>query len=153
MPVTQLDATPTTSLAVSYDVREGGQLAGRLRFRQRREIGRLAVGGRRYTVREALEGEGYELVVRGRVLARAEKPSEFSRAFEIDYGGDRWELRARPMRRAFKILHRGRRVAEVEPADWYKRHARLTAPDGIEEELSYFFMVLVLLWWRRKRIA
>lgn len=152
MTLLQLDATPTTWLAVSYDVR-GGDAKARLRFRWREEAGRLEVGGRTYRVqREDPEGT-YVLERRGRRLATARRPSDFARAFHIDFGGDLWELHARPMRRRFKVLHRGRRVAEIEPAAWYKRHARLTAAEGIPEEVGYFLMVMVLLWWRRKRIA
>ena len=152
MTLLQLDATPTTWLAVSYDVR-GGDGTARLRFRWREEAGRLEVGGRTYRVHREDPDGVYVLERRGRRLATAGRPSDFARAFHIDFGGDRWELHARPMRRKFKILHRGRRVAEVEPAAWYKRHARLTATEGIPEEVGYFLMVLVLLWWKRKRIA
>jgi hypothetical protein len=51
------------------------------------------------------------------------------------------------------VLHRGKRVGEIDPAAWYKRHARLVIPEGVPEELGYFLIVLVLLWWRRRRIA
>ncbi len=151
--LTQLDATPTTWLASSYDLRGGTGGTGRLRFRWREEEGRLDVGGRRYRFLRQDSGGVYILERRGRTIATAVKPAEFSRSFEIDHRGDRFVLSARPMRRAFKILHRGRRVAEVGPAAWYKRHARLSAHQGIDEELGYFLMVLVLLWWRRRRIA
>jgi len=95
----------------------------------------------------------YILERRGRRIASAAGPTEHARNFEIDYRGERWELRARPKRHAFKILRRGRRVAEIGPASWYRRHARLEAPAGIDDELAYFMMGLTLLWWRRKRIA
>jgi len=150
--VIQLDATPTTWLAITYDLRGGGHGTGQLRFRWREEEGRLDIGGRRYRFSRDEQGN-YRLERRGRLIATAGQPGDFSRAFEVHHQGDVWELRARPMRRAFKVLHRGRPVAGVEPAAWYKRHARLTAVDGIDEELGYFLLVLVLLWWRRKRIA
>lgn len=155
--VLQLDATPTTWLAAAYDVRGGSGGTARLKFRWLEEQARLDVGGRRYQIRHEPSPFGstgtYLLECRGRRLASASKPSEFSRAFVLDHGSGQWELRARPMRRAFKVLHRGRRVGEIEPAAWYKRHARLAIPDGVPEDLGYFLMVLVLFWWRRKRIA
>lgn len=153
MTLTQLDATPTTWLAVGYDVRGSSMGTGHLRFRWREETGHIDVAGRRYRIRRTDEGGLYVLERRGRRLASAVRPTDFARTFDIDYKGDRWELHARPMRRAFRILRQGRRIAEIGPASWYKRHARLQAPAGIDDELAYFLMVLTLLWWRRKRIA
>lgn len=153
MTLTQLDATPTTGLPMSYDVRGSADGIARLRFRWREDAGRLDVGGRRYRIRRIDPDGAYVFERRGRRLATAQRPSDFARSFHIDFGGDHWELHARPMRRAFKILHRGRRMAEVGPAPWYKRHLRLRAPSGIDEELGYFMLVLALLWWRRERIA
>ncbi len=153
MTLIQLDATPTTWLAATYDLRGGNEGTARLRFRWRAEAGHLDVGGRRYRIRRIDPEERYVLERRGRRIASAQRPSDFARSFTIEYQGQRWELHARPMRRAFRILHRGRQVASIEPAEWYERHARLRAPEGCDEELGYFLMVLVLLWWRRKRIA
>jgi hypothetical protein len=151
--LTQLDATPTTRLPVGYDVRGSAGGIARLRFQWRGEAGRMDVGGRQYHIRRDESDGAYVFERRGRRLATARQPSEFSRSLQIDFGGDHWELHARPMQRAFKVMHRGRRMAEVGPATWYKRHARLNAPEGIDEELGYFVLLLALLLWRRRRIA
>ena len=153
MTLTQLDATPTTWLAVGYDLRGGSMGMAHLRFRWRDEAARLDVGDRRYRLKPSPEGGTYTLERRGRKIASATWPADLGRSFSIDYRGERWDLRARPKRKAFRIVRQGRRVAEIGPASWYRRHARLEAPFGIEDELAYFLMGLTLLWWRRKRIA
>ena len=127
MTLTQLDATPTTRLPVEYDVRGSGEGLARLRFQWREEAGRLDIGGRQYHIRREPRDGSYVFERRGRLLATAGRPSEFSRSLHIDFRGDRWELHPRPMRRTFRLRHRGRGMAEVGPAEWYKRHARLLA--------------------------
>ena len=71
-----------------------------------REKGLLTVHGIDYMVyREGLTSGAFILELDGTVLARAEKPSAFHRAFLIEHAGKQYTLRAKSaFRRAFLLL-------------------------------------------------
>jgi len=147
--VTQLDATPTSWLATTYDVRGGTAGLARLRVRWTSGEASLRIGSRRYRwTRVGRPGGPWRMERRGHPVALAHDRSLLAPSFAIRFAGQRYELRARPGRRAFRVERNGRAIGAIEPVAWYSRHARLTVREGLPEELAYFLVFLVLASWQ-----
>ncbi len=133
---------------------EAGRLAGEVRLSAWRERGSVAIGGVEYRVtREGMLG-AFVLEGPGGVAAQAEKPSAFSRAFALEYGGRQLTLKAAAVwSRRFVLGDAGATIGAVVPAGIFSRQARAELPEDNPPEVRLFVIWLSLMMWRRETRA
>jgi hypothetical protein len=146
-----LTATPVRWFSWDFVITEGTQTIAAIDVSWWREAGELAVQGRSYRVyRERLMSGAFILASAGSVLARAEKPSAFRRAFIIEHAGRRYTLRARsPFQRAFELLDGSRLVGAISPEGIFTRRARVDLPEDLPLAMRVFILWLAVVLWRR----
>jgi len=117
-----------------------------------REKGVLTVRGSTYDVyREGLVSGAFLLESSGSLLARAEKPSAFRRAFELEYGKKFYTLQAESaFRRKFVLTEGGREVGWLSPDGVFTRRATADLPEGIPLPVKVFIIWLVVILWKRE---
>lgn len=96
-----------------------------------------------------LSGDFYVEAPEGR-LAAADKPSAFTRRFEIQAGEREFELAAvSPFTRSFELREWGRAVGSVRPVSIWTRSAEADLPENLRMPTRVFLIWLVKVMWRR----
>lgn len=116
-----------------------------------RERGTLAVGGAVFRVqRERIFSGAFQLEKDGTVIARAWKPSAFTRRLVIDAGGIPFELRPRnPFSRSFGLFEGERRIGTLSAAGIFSRRMHVNVPERVSLPLSSFMVWLTFVLWMR----
>lgn len=118
-----------------------------------REKGAMTIDGATYQVsREAVMSGDFVLERAGSVLARAEKPSVFRRAFVIRHAGREYTLRPRALfRRAFILMDGSRQVGSIAPTGAFTRKAAADLPHDLPLPVRMFIVWLTVISWRREQ--
>jgi hypothetical protein len=146
-----LMAVPARWFSWDFAVLEGSQVIAAIDVSWWREEGELAVQGRTFRVyREGLMRGAFVLESAGSVLARAEKPSAFRRAFVVEHGGRRYTFAARsPFQRAFELRDGSGAVGAIAPLGIFTRRARVDLPEDLPLAVRVFIVWLAVILWRR----
>ena len=146
-----LKAIPKRWFSWDFTVMEGSQPVADIDVSWWREKGLLTVHGTDYTVyREGLMSGAFILELDGTVLARAEKPSTFHRAFLIEHAGKQYTLRAKSaFRRAFLLLDGSREIGALSPEGIFTRRATVEFPEELPLPAKVFIIWLAVILWKR----
>jgi hypothetical protein len=146
-----LRATPRSIFSGAFTGRRGGEVVAEIDpawFGERAEV---TVDGEPYALtRESVLEGTFAMRSGDRVVASARKPSAFTRAFEVELGGRRLELKAVSVwRREFGLFEGGSLIGRIAPAAWLGRTAVIDLPDDLPPHAQVFLFWLVLVLWRR----
>jgi hypothetical protein len=84
------------------------------------------------------------------LVAKADKPSAFSRRFVITAAGREMTLAAEsPLTRRFRLTENGRTIGTIRPNHFLTRKCTIDLPEDIETPVQIFIFWLVVLMWRR----
>jgi hypothetical protein len=146
-----LHATPQSIFSWDYTVLRGRAVMAQIDMSWFRERAEVEIGDQTYSVhRESIVQGTFVLQSRGQVLARAQKVSAFSRAFDIDCAGQQLELKAVSIwTRQFGLFRNGRQIGRIGPRGWLGRSAVIDLPGDISVPVQVFLFWLVLVLWRR----
>lgn len=119
------------------------------------ESGEVKVGAVAYHVsREGRFSGDFLISGAGSTLARARKPSPFSRTFEIRHEGQQYVLRkASFFGRGFVLLKGDRQVGSVSRMALFSRSALIDLPDELPLAVQVFITWLVFVSWKRSARA
>jgi hypothetical protein len=146
-----LQIVPTHWYSWNVTVRDASRPVAAIATSWWREKGTLTIDGVTYRVsREAPLFGAFVLEHAGRVLAQAEKPSIFRRAFVIRHAGRAYTLRPESMfRRAFVLRDGSRPVGSITPTNFLTRKAAADLPDDLPLPVRMFIVWLTVISWRR----
>jgi hypothetical protein len=118
-----------------------------------REQGALTIDGTTYRLyREALLSGAFVLEHAGSVLARAEKPSFFSREFVVYHDGREYTLRPESLfRRAFILMYGQQQIGSIAPKGTFTREAAADLPHNLPLPLRMFIVWLSVISWKRQQ--
>jgi hypothetical protein len=151
-PTRLIEGTPQGLVRTAYTLRVGAQELGVLQLATLRERGTLHIGSDRYTLRrEGLFGGHFLLEDPFGVVAEAEKPSAFRRAFVL-HGkhGDSDLRRGSWWTRTFVVEQDGQQVGSIRPVGRIRQKVSAALPVAWPAREQAFAIWLVLLLWRRQ---
>ena len=141
----------------SWDFRvlDDGREVARLDRAWVRERGTFQLGPDTYEIaRISMLRSAFLLQRRTTVLARAEKPSLFRRAFDVRAGATPFRVESvSALRRDFRVLRVGREIGTIRPVAPFRRTAVVDLPDTVALPVRLFLGFLVLVLWKRQRDA
>ena len=148
-----LQIAPTHWYSWNVTVRDESRPVADIASSWWREKGAMTIDGATYRVsREAPMSGAFVLEHAGSVLAQAEKPSVFRRAFVIRHAGRDYTLRPESMfRRAFVLLDGSRQVGSIAPKSAFTRQAAADLPHHLPLPVRMFIVWLVVISWRREQ--
>lgn len=148
-----LQVAPTHWYSADFTVRQASQPVADVDISWWRDEGTLTVEGVRYRAyREGWMNGGFVLERGGSVIARAEKPSAFSRKYLLRYHDREYTLRAKSaFRRAFVLLDGPRQIGSIKPASALTRQAMADLPDSWPLPVRAFVIWLTMIQWRREK--
>lgn len=139
----------------SWDFRvlEDGREVARLDRAWARERGTFQLGPDTFEIaRTSMLRGAFMLKRRTTVLARAEKPSVFRRAFDVRVGATPFRVESvSAFRREFRVLRVGMEIGTIRPVGAFRRTAVVDLPDTVALPVRLFLAFLVLVLWKRQR--
>ena len=150
-----LEIVPQAWYSWDFRVLEAGEEVARLDRAWVRERGVFELDGDTYEIRRTSVLRGSFLLQRGTVVvARAEKPSLFRRAFDIRVGAVPFRLEAvSALRREFRVLRAGVPAGTIRPVSAFRRTAIADLAPGIPLPVRLFLIFLTLVLWKRRDAA
>jgi hypothetical protein len=138
-----------------FTIMDGPRVVAEIDTSWWRERGELAVDGVRYRVyREGMASGDFIIEGAGSVVARAEKPSAFRRAFTIKAADKRYTLRAKDaFRRTFVLLEGDREIGSLSLAGFFTRRVAVDLPAQLSLPLRMFIVWLSVVLWKRDAAA
>ena len=114
------------------------------------EQGAIQYGDTEYTVVKhgPFSGE-WSMEDGGNIYARAVKTNPFTRSFEVDEPGGRFELKAVILMRSFDILQNGAVIGSISPEHFFTRASTIDCGRQLTEPGQLFCFWLAALMWRR----
>ena len=146
-----LTAKPHSIFSWNFDVSQGTRFLATLSLRWMREAGELKFKGQTYRIgRQGLMSGEFFLEFHGQRLASAEKPSAFTRHFEVSVDQDAYTLRAASLfQRTFVLQREGQEVGSIRPVAIFTRRMQIDLPDEIPLPAQLFMTWLVIVLWKR----
>jgi hypothetical protein len=116
-----------------------------------RDRGTIVVGDAEYSVeRDGLLTGAFMLKHDGSIVAQAQKPSVFRRAFTVEYEARHFIVKSKSIwRRGCVVLEGQREVGTILPQFLFGRRAIIDLPDDEPLVLRSFIVWLALLLWKR----
>jgi hypothetical protein len=150
-----LTATPRSWYSWDFTLAKNGTTLADIDLSSWREKGTLTVANSSCRVyREGLLSGAFVLESRGTVVARAHKPSAWTRRLLIEFGGAQFELKPESsFTRGFKLLKDERIVGTLSPASFLNRRINVELPEDLPLQLRAFVVWLTVLLWRREAAA
>jgi len=147
-----LTVIPKSWFSWDFTVLEGSRAVADIDVSWWREKGILTVDGINYKVyREGLMSGTFILELDGVVIACAEKPKGFHRAFLIEYAGKQYTLRAKSaFRREFLLLDGDREIGTLSPKGFFTRRAAVEFPEELPLQTKVFIIWLAVILWKRE---
>jgi len=147
-----LKVIPKSWFSWDFNIMDGSRAVADIDVSWWREKGMLTVDGIDYMVyREGLMSGTYILDLGGTVLARAEKPNAFHRAFLIEYAGKQYTLQAKSaFRREFLLLDGDREIGTLSPKGVFTRRATVKFPEELPLPAKVFIIWLAVILWKRE---
>lgn len=141
----------------SWDCRieEDGVEVALLDLSALRDAANFDLDGRPWQIRrEGLVRGDWLLQSDGQIVARATKPSAFTREFEVVADNRRMLLRPVGIaRRAFELRHGDTVIGGMAPVGLFRRSADIALPEELQLATRIFLAFLVLTQWRRAQRA
>ncbi len=104
--------------------------------------------------REGLCSGAFVLESNGTVVARANKPSAWTRRFVLEFGGTQFELKPQSaFTRGYKLINGERIVGTLSPASFLSRKINVELPEDLPIQIRAFVVWLTVLLWRRDASA
>lgn len=146
-----LMAVPQNWYSWNFTLTDQGKPLADLRLSSWIEKGVLTIANQAYHVyREGSLTGAFVLESKGAVLARAEKPSAFSRHMLIDYAGVSYVLEPRSLlSRHFELMSGTKIVGRLSPTHFWSRSMKITLNDELELPGRVFVVWLGIILWRR----
>ncbi len=146
-----LEIVPNGCFTWNFTLFEKGKPIANFDLAWFHEAGELVVGDTSFNVyREGVMNGSFVLKAGGEELARAEKPSVFVRSFTIDYGKERYTLKAEsPFLRKFVLWKGSRQIGSISPHSMFTRRATADFPETLPLPVRVFMILLVIFLWRR----
>src|SRR5262245_16716675 len=146
-----LKLVPKNWFSWDFRVLQGGQEIALIDRHWFQEKASYSLAGRTYEVRRTSVLHGtFVLEHANMVLALANKPSAFHRAYDITIGAEQYRLEAAAVaRREFHLLQGGVTVGSVRPDSFLRRSATAQLPAKLPQEVQLFLIFLVLNLWKR----
>jgi hypothetical protein len=148
-----LRAIPRSLLSWDFSILEDDVEAAGLTTAWMSEQGRLYVGGVEYNLyRQGWRHGAFVIEGEGAILAQADKPTVFTRRFEVAYDHHALCLAAQsPLTRAFSVYEKDAEIGRIYPDCWFTRKTTIDLPDVIVLPVKAFLFWLVILMWRRAK--
>jgi hypothetical protein len=148
---TMLTAVPKRWFSWDFTVSEGDRSIAFIDTSFWRERGVLRVDGVDHQVyRERMLGGDFILETAGAVVARAQKPSAFRRAFAIEHRGRRYTLRATSaVRRRMALFEGDRSIGALSPQGIFTRRVNVDLPPDMPMAVRVFVIWLAVILWKR----
>jgi hypothetical protein len=145
-----LTLTPRSAFSWNFSVLDGERPLADVNLSSWRERGTISVDGLDYSIdRESALGD-FVLERSGSVLARAEKPSAFQRAFIIRYKQKPYTLKAESVfRQTFVLLDGDHQIGSIVRKSAWTRQSVVTLPDDWPLAVKSFAIWLTIMHWRR----
>ena len=120
-----------------------------------REKGTLVIANVTYRVyREGFCSGAFVLEHNGTVVARALKPSSWSRRLVLEFGGAEFELKPlNSFTRSFQLLKDKKAVGTLSAANLLTRKINVDLPEHLPLQVRAFVVWLTVLLWRRDASA
>ena len=144
-----LKAVPKSWFSWGFTVLDGAQPIANIDISCWSEKGTLLVLGLPYKVyREGMMSGTFLLESDGTILARAVKPSAFSRSFIVEHAGRKLALRSTFFGR-YRLLEGDREIGSISPETICFRRANVNLPEDLPLPVRLFILWLVILLWKR----
>ena len=146
-----LTAIPRHMLSWGFSLTDGKTSLADIKISSWREKGELTISGVPYRVyRKGPLIGSFVLESRGTVIARAYKPSVFSRRMTVEFDKTRYELKPVSIfARKFHLLSGKTVVGKLFPTRWYSRRMHIDLSESIPLPVRTFIVWLTLLIWKR----
>jgi hypothetical protein len=150
-----LTAVPKSWFSWDFTVMDGTRAVSDIDVSCWREKGVITVAGTDYRVyREGLMSGDFILASDETVLARAQKPSAFRSAFNVEHAGKQYTLRPTSVwGRAFALLDGDRVVGMLSPRGLFTRRAAVDLPENLPLSVRVFIIWLAVIIWKREADA
>jgi hypothetical protein len=147
-----LDAIPHGIFSWDFTVWRNGEAIADIDMSWFREHADVQIGGQTFSVyRESMLKGAFALQAGDRILARAWKVSVFARAFEIDFEGRKFELKATSYwTHHFALSENGIQIGWIGPTSWLGRKSVIDLPEDLPLPVQVFLFWLVVVLWRRR---
>jgi hypothetical protein len=146
-----LTANPRSWFSWDFTLAQDGKSLANIDLSSWREKGDLTVANSSYRVyREGICSGAFILESNGKIVARARKPSAWTRRLLIEIGGTQFELRPKSaLTRGFRLLKGEQVVGTLSPASIWSRKINVELPEDIPLLTRAFVVWLTVLLWRR----
>ena len=146
-----LTAYPRSWLSWDFTLAKDGQALASIDLSSWREKGNIIVANATYRVyREGLCSGAFVLESNGTVVARASKPSAWTRRLVMEVGGAQFELKPlSAFGRGFRLLKGETTIGTLSPASMWNRRINVELPEYIPLPSRAFLVWLTVLLWRR----
>jgi hypothetical protein len=150
-----LTANPRSWLSWDFTLAKDGNSLADIDLSSWREKGNLVVGNTAYRVyREGICSGAFVLESNGAVVARAYKPSAWTRRLVIEVGGVQFELKPQSaFTRSFRLLKGEKTIGTLSAASMWNRQMHVELPEDIPLLTRAFVVWLAVLLWRRDAAA
>jgi len=147
-----LGAVPKRWFSWDFTVLDGQTPVADIDVSWWRERGVLTIENRPYQVyREGLLSGAFVLEGDHGVLARASKPSAFTRRIAIESQGRRYELKPKSVfTRAFDLLRNDKPAGSLSPEGLFTRRMRVDLPEELPLPVRVFIVWLTVILWKRQ---
>lgn len=149
-----LRALPASRSSSAFRLVQDDREVGRLTPAALRERATFAVKDVAFAFyREGMRGD-FVLEFEGSALARAQKPSVFTRRFMLEFEGRSYTLAAASAwKRAFVLREGDAEVGRVRPLSAFHNKTEIDLPDALPLPVQAFVFWLVLILWERAAAA
>lgn len=150
-----LTANPHSWFSWDFTLAKNGESIANIDLSSWREKGALTVANATYRIsREGLCSGAFLLESNGTVLARARKPSAWTRRLVLDFGGAKFELKPQSaFARGFQLLEDERIVGTLLPDSFLTRKFNVELPEDLPLQIRAFIVWLTVLLWKRDASA
>ena len=146
-----LTAIPRNWRTWDFALVDGGKSLAEIDMSSWRERGTLTISNEIYRVyRERLFTGAFVLESNGVVVARATKPSAWTRRLIVEFGGSEYELKSRSsFSRGFRLLKDGALIGTLSPSGIMSRRMNVELTEELPLSLKAFVVWLTVLLWKR----
>jgi len=150
-----LRLVPESWLTWNFEVLEDDRKITEIKTSTLPESGTFSIDGSEFRARRKgmFSGE-YFLEKEGQMTARAEKPSAFRNAFDVEYSDRKYTLKKESwVGRSFVLVQGDLEIGSIRPEGALSRKAAVSLPQDMPMPLQMFVIWLTILLWRREADA
>jgi hypothetical protein len=153
--LTMLTANPRSWFSWDFTLAKNGESLADIDLSSWREKGALTIANSSYRVyREGLCSGAFVLESNGAVVARAHKPSAWTRRMVLEFGGTLLELKPQSaFTRGFQLLNGDKIIGSLSPSSFLNRKINVELPEDLPLQIRAFVVWLTVLLWKRDASA